>query len=233
MELYEYPQKSRVVIGFPGFGLIGTITTEFLLEHLETRQIGKILFKGLPTTLAIHNGEMIDPIGIYYNEKYNMVIIRGMVATQGLEWEIADEINEVMNRLDPYEIIDIEGVASQTKEEESKVYFFTNNNEKKQKMIKMGFKPLSEGIVIGVTSSILLKVKKETVCLFAETHSELPDSKGAAKIIEALDKYVGLDIDYNPLLEQAKVFEKKLKSILQNSTNTEKEANKKTMNYVG
>lgn len=233
VELYEYPQRSRVIIGFPGFGLIGTITTEYLIEHLDTRLIGKILFKGLPTTLAIHNGKIIDPIGIYYNEKYNMIIIRGMASTQGIEWEIAEEINMVMNQLNPYEIIDIEGVASQKQENESKVYFFTNSNEKAEKLKKQNLEKLNEGIVIGVTSSILLKIRKDIICLFAETHSELPDSKAAAKIIESLDKYIGLEIDYQPLLEQAEIFEQKLKSIIQNSNNSQKEADKKTMNYVG
>ncbi len=234
VELYEFPQHSRIIIGFPGFGLIGTITTEFLLEHLETRQIGKILFKGLPSTLAIHDGKIIDPIGIYYNEKYNLIIIRGMAITKDLEWEIAEHINKAISQLNPYEIIDIEGVASQNQDEtKSNVYYYTNNENKKQKMNKIGLLELKNGIVIGVTSSLLLKIKEDIICLFAETHSELPDSKSSAKVIEALDQYLCLDIDYNPLLEQAKVFEQKLKGIMQNSALVQKEADKKTLNYVG
>lgn len=233
MELYETPQKSRVIIGFPGFGLIGTITTEYLLDHLETRKIGKILFDGLPSTLAIHKGKILDPIGIYYNEKYNIIIIRGIAATTGIEWQIADEIEKAMDQLNPYEIINVEGVASQTPVEKSNVFFFSTNSHKKKNMLDLGLKELNDGIVIGVTSTILLKTKKEISCLFAETHSELPDSKGAAKIIEVLDKYIGLEINYKPLLEQAKIFEQKLKGIIQKSSHTQKQADMKTMNYVG
>lgn len=234
IELNEYPQSSRVIIGFPGFGLIGTITTEFLLEHLDTRQIGKILFKGLPSTVAIHDGKLIDPVGIYYNEKYNIIIIRGMAMTQGLEWEIAEHIKEALDKLNPYEIIEIEGIASQNeKKEDSRVYYFSNSDEKKQKMKDAGLSELKNGIVIGVTASLLLKVKRDISCLFAETHNELPDSKSSAKVIEALDKYLSLEIDYKPLLEQAKIFEQKLKGIIQNSAFAQKEADKKTLNYVG
>ncbi|MFT4305104.1 MAG: PAC2 family protein, partial [Candidatus Woesearchaeota archaeon] len=90
MELYEKPQKSRIILGFPGFGLIGTITTEFLVEHLETRLIGRILLNNMPSTVAIHKGKIIEPIGIYYNKKYNIVIINGLVSLSGLEWELSE-----------------------------------------------------------------------------------------------------------------------------------------------
>lgn len=233
MELWEHPKRCRMVIGFPGFGLIGTITTEFLLDHLETRQIGRILFKELPSTLAVHKGKVMDPIGIYYNEKYNIVVIRGLVASSGIEWQIAEEIEKIVNALDPYDIVDIEGVSSQTVEDEPKVYYYSNVDEKRKKMASLGYTELTEGIIMGVTSTILLKVKKDMLCLFAETHSELPDSKGAAKIIEAMDKFIGLDIDYKPLMDQAVIFEQKLKDMMNKSMTVQKEADKKNLSYVG
>lgn len=233
MELFEKPQKSRMIIGFPGFGLIGTITSEFLVEHLQTKLIGKILLKNMPSTLAIHNGEIIDPIGIYYNEKYNIVIIKGLISLSGLEWEIADEIKKIIDELNPYDITVIEGVASPNPSEKTKIYYFSKNNEVKEKLSNFGYEPIKEGIILGVTSSLLLKIKREINCIFAEAHSELPDSKGAAKIIEVLDKYLGLEVDNKPLLDQAEIFEKKLKGIYQNSETTKKEADKKSMSYVG
>ena len=232
MELYEKPQKSRVIIGFPGFGLIGTITTEFLVEHLETRKIGRILLKNMPSTVAIHNGEIIEPIGIYYNEKYNIVIIKGLTSLSGLEWELADEINKILDELNPYDIIDIEGVASNL-EGECKIYFFSNNEESKNKLNNLGYEPIKEGIVMGITSSLLLKIKRNMSCIFAEAHSELPDSKAASKVIEVLDEYLNLEVDNKPLLKQAELFENKLKGIFQKSATTKKEADKKNLSYVG
>ena len=70
-------------------------------------------------------------------------------------------------------------------------------------------------------------------CLFAETHSNLPDSKAAAKVIEALDKYLGMDIDYKPLLEQAAKFEEKLKTIMQKSQEAQEISDKKKLSYFG
>ena len=93
---------------------------------------------------------------------------------------------------------------------------------------------LKEGIIIGVTGAVLLRVEKVPVsCLFAETHSNLPDSKAAAKVIEALDKYIGMDIDYKPLLEQAQKFEDKLKTIMQKSQEAQEISGKKKLSYLG
>jgi len=86
---------------------------------------------------------------------------------------------------------------------------------------------------MGVTGALLLKTGLDVTCLFAETHSNLPDSKAAAKIVEALDKYLGMDIDYKPLLEQAEKFEDKLKMILKKSQEAQDISDKKKLSYLG
>ena len=45
---------------------------------------------------------------------------------------------------------------------------------------------------MGVSGALLLKAEVPLSCFFAETHSSLPDSRAAAKIIEVLDKYLYL-----------------------------------------
>ncbi len=93
---------------------------------------------------------------------------------------------------------------------------------------------LKEGIIMGVTGAVLLRIEKTPVsCIFVETHTNLPDSKAAAKIIEALDKYLGLKIDYKPLLQQAEKFEDKLKGLLTKSKEAEELSEKKKLSYVG
>lgn len=231
----EFAIKKRnpiIIEGFPGFGLVGTIATEFLIEHLKCECIGSIWFDKLPATLAIHDGKIIKPIGIYYNEEFNIIIIHGLMAAKGLEWKIAEKILEMAEEYEASEIISLEGVGSTTSTD-PKVYFYSNHDDINAKLKGLGFDEMMEGIVIGVSSALLLKAQRTTSCLFAETHSQLPDAKAAAKLIEALDKYLGLNVDYKPLLKQAKEFEKKLKGILEQSAEAEKVRDKKTLSYVG
>ena len=233
--LKKRPKNTTIIEGFPGFGLVGTIATEFLLEHLEVEQIGKITFDEGPAMIAIHDGKMVEPLGIFYNKKYNLVLVHAVTATVDKEWKIADIINKLSKDLGVKEIISLEGVGSG--EEgigEGKVFFYSNNEKKKKTFSKIKVPPLREGIIVGVTGALISRVDSTIVtALFADTHSKLPDSKAAAKVIEVLDNYLGLKVDTKPLLAQAKKFEEKLKGIMQQGAEAQELSDRKKMSYVG
>ena len=92
---------------------------------------------------------------------------------------------------------------------------------------------MKEGIVLGVTGALLLKQDINTSCIFVETHSKLPDSRGAAKLVEVLDSYLNLKVDYKPLLEKAKKFEEKLKGLMEKTKKANEEKDRKELNYLG
>ena len=90
--LNKQPKKSILIHGFPGFGLVGTIASEFLLEHLGVEQIGKIMIEEMPAVLAVHKSKIVDPFGIFYSKKYDITIVHAVALTQGFEWKLADFI---------------------------------------------------------------------------------------------------------------------------------------------
>ncbi len=231
--LNKRPKNPILIHGFPGFGLVGTIASEFLLEHLKVEQIGKITVEEMPAMVAIHDSKLVDPFGIFYNKKYNIVIVHAIAPTQGFEWKLAGFIVELAKKLQVKEIISLEGVAG-SNPNEFKTFFYANNKKKVEEIKKLGMDPLKEGIIIGVTSAILLKSSNLPItCIFSETHTNLPDSKAAAKIIKDLDKYLGLKVNYAPLLEQAENFEKKLQNLIKKGSETTELSEKKRMSYVG
>ena len=234
VKLWKKPKNCTIIEGFPGFGLVGTIASEFLIEHLKTEQIGKVLFNDMPAMVAIHEKKIVEPLGIFYNQKYNVVILHAITAATHYEWAMAETIGKIASDLKAKEIISLEGVGSAEDSVDSRVFHYTNNDKNAKLFEKAGIEALKEGIIIGVTGAILLRVEKLPVsCLFAETHSNLPDSKAAARIVEALDKYLGMELDYKPLLEQAQKFEEKLKTILQKSQEAQEVSDKKKLSYLG
>ena len=234
IKLWKKPKNCTIVEGFPGFGLVGTIASEFLVEHLKTEQIGKILFNDMPAMVAIHENKVVEPLGVFYNQKYNIIILHAIIAASHYEWDMAEAISKLASDLQAKEIISLEGVGSGEESEGSRVFYYSNNEKTAKSFEKAGIDPLKEGIIIGVTGAVLLRVEKTPVsCIFAETHSNLPDSKAAAKVIEALDKYIGMELDYKPLLEQAEKFEEKLKTIMQKSQEAQEISDKKKLSYFG
>lgn len=231
LELFKKPKNVTILEGFPGFGLVGTITTEYLLDHLQTEKIGRCYFESGPATLAIHEKRVIDPISIHYNKKYNLVIIHALTAGPGMEWKTADVVLQICNILQAKRLICIEGIGSMNTKD--RTFYHTNDQLLSKKLEGMGLMELGEGIIVGVTSAIMLKAKMPFTCLFAETKSNLPDSKAAASIVLMLDKILGLKVDTKPLLKQAELFEKKLKGILEQAQTAKKTQEKKTLSYVG
>jgi len=233
--LKKKPKRPIIIEGFPGFGLVGTIASEFLIDHLKTEKIGSMWLPEMPAMIAIHEGEAIDPIGFFYNKKHNILIVHGVTGIAGLEWKIVDAVNKIANELEAKEIISLEGIGSNTPSAKPKTFFHTSNKANAAKLKEAGCDELKEGIIMGTTGVMMLKGRKgrPVTSVFAETHSELPDSKAAARLVEVLDKYLGLDVDYKPLLKQAEQFETKLKNLLKKGEEMNVESDKKKMSYVG
>ncbi|MFH1210088.1 MAG: PAC2 family protein [archaeon] len=229
LKLFKKPKNVTIIEGFPGIGFVGSITTEFLIEHLQAEKIGSIVSEDMMPITVIHNSKVIEPFGIFYNKKYNLVILQTLNPVQKLEWKAANVLTDLIKELTAKEIISLEGVASPV--EEQNVYYYSKKSSKKFESIKIS--PLKDGIILGVTASLLLKEKLPLTCIFVETHSNLPDSRGAAKLIEALDKYLGLQVDYKPLLEKAEHFEKKIKSIISKSQEATDVRDNKELDYFG
>ena len=226
---------ATIIEGFPGFGLVGTITTEYLIDHLNAKQVGSLYSDKIPPIIAIHEGEVIEPLAIFYDSKSNIIILRAIANISGLEWQLTDSVLDLAKKIKAKELISLEGIGGQkTKTTAEPTAFYFSTTEKSKKRLKAtGLEQLREGIVIGNTASLLSKAKDSTF-IFVESCSELPDSGAAAKIIEVLDKYLNLKVDYKPLIEKADKFERKVRDLILRGAMTAKEKMKReSESYIG
>ena len=231
--LTKKPKNVTIIEGFPGFGLIGTIATEFLMEHLETEKIGIVEMDEFPVLIAIHKNKVIEPISIHYNKEYNMVLIHAINIGKDLGWKVADVVADLAKQLTAKEIISLEGVGSPNPDA-GRIFYYATEDGKMSKRLTGIAAPLSEGIIVGVTGALLARnINIPILALFAEAKSNMPDSKAAAEIIKALDAYSGLKVDPKPLYKQAEMFEKKLQGILQKGKEAEEIQEDKKLSYVG
>ena len=69
--LKEKPKNVTMIQGFPSLGLVSTISIKYLLDHLDTKEIGYIESENLTPLTAIHKGKIVNPISLYYNKKFN------------------------------------------------------------------------------------------------------------------------------------------------------------------
>ncbi len=230
-KLKSKPKNPTIVEGFPGFGLVGTIATEFLMKHLDAKQIGYIRMDEVAPVIAIHNSTPIEPMGIFYSAKKNLVIIHALTNVQGYEWQISDILAKIAKELKAKEIISLEGVGTQgnVKRKKTRAYYITDNKKFKSKCGEQ----LEEGIIVGVTGALLLRDDVKSTGIFAEAHSALPDSRAAAEILCVLDEYLKLNLDYSPLLKKAESYEANLKGMVGKAQDAAGIADKKRQSYFG
>lgn len=227
-KLIKRPKSPRLIIGFPSIGLVSTIATKFLLEHLDTEQIGYLESEKMIPLTAIHKSKVIEPLTFFYNKKYNLLILQSLTEVTGLEWEITETILKIAKELNAKEIIMLEGIPTQN--QKLNLFYYSNKDKIKQ---LASASQLKEGILMGVTAAMLLKSDLPVTCFFSESHSALPDSESAARVIEVLDEYLGLKLNFKPLIEQAKKFEDSLKQYMERHKDAMNTKQKKELSYFG
>ena len=225
--------KPTLIEGFPGFGFVSTIATEFLIKHLNAKMIGRITSDKIQPIAAIHKGQVIHPIGIYYDKKNNLMIIQAVTPVDWLEWEIAETVEELCKQVKVKEVIGLEGVNSQVVNKEPNVFCFSKEKTCLSRLEKLKIMPLEEGIIIGVTGALLMKSSSPLSCFFVEAHSQMPDNKAAAKLVESVDKYLKLQLDTEPLLDRAKEMEVKLKDLMGKVSDTKTAKDQRHLDYMG
>lgn len=236
IELDKKPIKPTIIEGFPGFGFVSTIVTEYLVKHLDAKPIGRITSDKLSPVIAIHNSKLIYPLEIFYDDKTNILILQAVTPIEGLEWEIAGVVMELAKQVKAKEIIGLEGVHSNATSQEPKVFFHTNKIENEKNLKSRKIESLDEGIILGPTAALLIRSKElPFTAFFVEAASNLPDNKAASKIIQTLNDYLGLKIDPKPLLQKAKEFETKIKQIISQveEAKVTKEQKEKNLGYMG
>lgn len=234
LNLTQKPKGGILIEGFPGFGLIGTITTEFLIDQLKAECIGTIMVTEMPAMAAIHEQKLVHPIGIFYDKRTKLIILHIIMPIHGIEWKLAEIIAKLAKELAIKEILSIEGVNSPVQRPTPAVYCYTASDATAARFQKLGVQRLREGIILGLTGALMLsRTATPYSCLFIETHSALPDSKAAAKAIAILNDLLALKLDTKPLLEQAQRFEEKLKGIIAQGKLATEEQEKKKLSYVG
>lgn len=233
IELTEKPKNPLIICGVPGFGFVGNIATEFLIRHLKARQIGRIWSEELRPIAVVRESKVVDPIGVFYSEKYNLVVLHVLSDLRKLEWKVSEGILNLADMLTAEEIICLESVGDEDVTD-MKTYYFTLNDAKKKQFQGYGIEPFKEGMIMGVIGALLLKRHEKVSVFFVEAHTNLGDNEAAAKLIEILDKYLHLNVDFEPLLKAAKELENALKDVVKKGHRTAAAQQLRSdINYMG
>lgn len=221
--------EAMVVVGAPTLGLVGTITTRYLVERLDLALVGGLRSPRFPPVSIIHEGRPSLPIRLYHLparcgaelECQRLIVVTaefmpGVELIHGMtealiEWALAQEA-QAMLVPDGLVVQDTE----QTGQEIRGVAALDSGMEL---LAKLDVEPVPEGMISGLSASLLYDSERlglNTLCLLAESHPDHPDARAAARVVEIFDRLIpDIDISTTPLLEEAEAIENQVRSLRQ------------------
>lgn len=211
--------KNPIVIeGLPDVGLVGTIAASYVIEKMGYTKIGYVESDLFPPVMVIHEGKLGSPFSIYGNE--NVVVVLSEIAippnaVYPLTRALADWFNSINAKL----VISVTGLPVQNRIDiEKPEVFAVGNSDAAMKKLKVKqVELLEEGFIAGAYAIMLNECKKRdlnAISLLAQCFPVYPDPGAAASAIEALDKFIPLDIDVSKLMEREEEIKLKARDLM-------------------
>jgi len=203
--VYSMPEFKNIVLknpvliaGFPGPGLVGSISVNYLIEKLQMKQIGCVESEFIIPGVIYYDGRLRHPFRLYSNQEGSLcilvceapILIRGISSVLNLvmKWCNNNNVQEVL----------VLGGFSRPGLDNSKrePYIFSSINDYNvqktsfdRKITTTYLEPTTfiGGIPGGLLSSSLAN-NIPCTALFIPSRDDLPDAEGAAIIIDEINK---------------------------------------------
>ena len=216
------------IIGFPSLGLVSSIATGFLAKELKLDLIAAVSSASFPPYAIVQGGVPMPPVRIYGGCRKKdeccvngiecedlFVITSEFVPKPDQTDEMAALIVDWCLHNNVHTIITLDGIPLFGPDMYSIIG--VGSTEHARNMMKdYEIESIEDGMVRGISGMILLKASEidlDVITLLGSAKQDMPDPKGAAKLMEPLTRLLPeLKIDTEPLYKEAEEIEKKIRS---------------------
>jgi uncharacterized protein len=230
-----------LIAGFPEAGLVGSISTSYIIDKLHMNQIACVESEYIVPGVIYAQGKLRHPFRLYSNEKGDVcvlvceapIMIQGMysVLDTVMKWALHNKVKEVM----VLDGIAVEGLpdskrtpiilSSDGREADAANLIHDKNDvtnkEEEEKVADNGSVYPTTAFVGGMAGGILSSclsnsIASKAILIYAARG--MPDPDGAAILIESLSKITeneSLKIDTHELREQGASLRSRMEKIVQ------------------
>ncbi|MCX8166602.1 MAG: PAC2 family protein [Candidatus Micrarchaeota archaeon] len=223
-----------LIEGFPGIGLVGTLATGYLIKKFKMDLIGYIYSNKFPAVSAVHEGVPLPAVRIYASEKHDLlVLISEFVIPTAIVPYVGEGLIEYSKRKNVKLVLSLGSVAidatlNQLPERkhneeasEDQIFAIANTEKHRALLSKMSrIKIIKEGASSGVSAYLLVEgtyASLPVISLLAPTTKRTLDIVATIRVLDAVTRITGLNIDLEELKEDAIKVEQTIKSIISNA----------------
>jgi uncharacterized protein len=225
------PENAAVLMGFPGSGLVGTIALQYMVEQLEFELIGTMTSKFFPPLAMMNKGVINDPCRIYMKNDI-LAVVADIPIHPMICYEIANGLLDWLVPFKPKEVLTIAGII--TNEPQKRVFGVATTSDALTRIQEYTL-VLPIGSISGIASSILTECKIRSIPaygLLGETVNA-PDPRSSAATIEVLNRMYNLELDVQPLIDQAVEIEQSMGKIAEEVQQSAEQSPKKDLPMYG
>ncbi len=209
-ELSKVELKDPILIeGLPGLGLVGKISTRYLIKQLNTKRFAYLYSPHFPYFVLVNKKGSVRLLrGAFYSWKNqsgnDLILFTGDSQAQTIEgqYEISDRILDFTEKHRVKTIVTLGGYRMETKHK-PRVIAATTNQDLLNKALKAKAVLSSKGSPIVGTAGLILGLARfrriDALCLLGETRGYLPDPRAAQSVLEVLREILGIDVDLTGL----------------------------------
>ena len=236
-------EGALVVSCFPSVGMVSSIVAHFLIERLELKFVGGVRDARLPALCLIQDGAPLPPIRIYAGEpQCNMgecdtliLLMSEMVVPERLVFELVEAMFEWSKsaKIGAGVLVDAfpkKGMDGGPNSEHEPVVDYEDTPDidvlgvgatqhMREVLDEMGIPLLEHGVLRGMTGTLLGEGRRrglDLLSILVEADPRFPDARAAAKLIEHLNVLLpSIELDHEPLLEEAERLEEQLKAMME------------------
>ena len=214
-----HSENAVAIVGFPSLGLVSSIATSFLAKQLELDLVGAVSSSSFPPYTVIQNGVPVPPVrfyggcrktdegcdgGIECDDLY--IITSEFVPKTELMDSMAELIVEWCQRNNVRTVITLDGIPVFSPDTYS-IIGVGSTEYARSMMNKYDIDTFDDGMVRGLSGLILMKAVDadlDVITLLGSARQDVPDPKGAAKLMEPLTRLLPeLKVDTEPLYQEA------------------------------
>jgi uncharacterized protein len=211
----ETAPGERLLVGMAGVGVAGLTAADYLVDNVETEQIGHVRTRNLPDITPFTNGEPRHPIRLYSATGSDVTVL---ISEVFLPTWVADPLTDALlgwaEGHGVEEVTVLHGTPFPHREEEHLVYHVATDAYRERHFSEdgPGFEPLPGGFFDGVIGELLVRTLDgdgpATGVLVTPTHPPGPDLDAALRLLDALEPVCGIEVDEAELRDRAEEMER-------------------------
>ena len=217
---FKKSQFDKPVIfgGFVGPGLVGLVTTGYMIEKLNLHEIAHVVSQHIPPVVVFVGAKLRHPFRIYSDDqgKILAMICELPIDIEGL-YEISSVLLDWTEQVQANEMVILDGVPVSGVPQDRKAFGVADETRIKDLQSK-GVEAIPTAMITGIGGAILnqcLTRRMSGVSLLTPVSVDIPDPGASLVLIKAINQIYGLNIGTSELEENVQRLNARLNELAQ------------------